>query len=309
MSSVLARVDLRTQLAGHNRLEVLMFRLRGAQRFGINVFKVQEVIKTPALTRLPHTHRYVRGVAHLRGRTISVLDLAMAIGLPPLAEGEDSYVIVTEFNRSVQGFVVSAVDRIVNLTWDQIRPPPRDAGDGHYLTAVTQVDGELVEIIDVEKVLAEVLGISDAVDPELVAHAGVGGSGERPFVLVAEDSMVARNQIRRTLAQIGVEAVAVGDGKAALDLLQQWSEQDPERLARLSMVISDIEMPVMDGYALTTRLRADPRLQHLYVLLHTSLSGVFNEAMVERVGANRFIPKFTPDVLAEAVLAQVRGED
>ena len=309
MSSVLASVDQRTQLAGHNRLEILMFTLGSNQRFGLNVFKIQEVIKCPPLSVLPHSHPVVRGVATMRGKTIPVLDLSKAVGRRPLADAAGNYVIITEFNRTVQGFLVKAVDRIVNMNWEQILPPPKGAGREHYLTAVTEVDGTMVEIIDVEKVLSEVIGVPENISQEILTSAATAHreGGEQPHILVADDSMVARNQIKRTLDQLGISSTLAPDGKKALDLLLQWAEHEPERLSSLTMLISDVEMPEMDGYTLTTKLRGDPRLKDIFVLLHTSLSGVFNNAMVEKVGANQFIAKFKPDFLADAVLKQVEA--
>ena len=312
MSSVLASVDQRTQLAGHNRLEILMFRLDNKQRFGLNVFKIQEVIQCPPLTVLPHSHPVVCGIANMRGKTIPVLDLAKAIGRRPLSDTAGHFVIITEFNRSVQGFLVKMVDRIINMNWEQILPPPKGTGRDSYLTAVTEVDGELVEIIDVEKVLFEVIGVNEEISSEILADAAITQDEEsfehRPHVLVADDSMVARNQIKRTLDQLGIESTLASDGKKALDLLEHWAEQEPEKLRNLTMLISDVEMPEMDGYTLTTRLRADARLKNTFVLLHTSLSGVFNNAMVEKVGANQFIAKFKPDLLAAAVMKQVKAK-
>ena len=305
MSKVLASVDQRTQLAGHNRLEILMFRLDGPQRFGINVFKIQEVIHCPPLTDVPQAHHVIRGIANMRGKTIPVLDLGRAIGRPGIEDPGSAFVIVTEFNRSVQGFLVRMVDRIVNMNWEQIMPPPKGAGRNSYLTAVTRIDDELVEIIDVEKVLSEVIGVSEEISPEVLEEVRSEETEERPHILVADDSMVARNQIKRTMDQIGVECTMATDGKKALDILERWAEEDPEKVRNLTMVISDVEMPEMDGYTFTTRVRSDPRLEHLYVLLHTSLSGVFNNAMVEKVGANEFIAKFKPDLLAGAVLKRI----
>lgn len=305
MSTVLASVDQRTQLAGHNRLEVLMFTLDGRQRFGINVFKIQEVIQCPALTEVPHSHPVVRGIANMRGKTIPVLDLGMAIGRLRLQDPREAFVIVTEFNRSTQGFLVRMVDRIVNMNWEQMLPPPNGAGRESYLTAVTRIDDELVEIIDVEKVLSEVIGGEEAISDDVLAEASAVEYECRPHILVADDSMVARNQIKRTLDQINIDATLVTDGRKALEQLQQWAEHDPDRIRDLAMVISDVEMPEMDGYTLTTNIRNDPRLSGLYVLLHTSLSGVFNHAMVEKVGADEFIAKFKPDLLATSVLKQV----
>ncbi|HFB98968.1 MAG TPA: purine-binding chemotaxis protein CheW, partial [Bryobacterales bacterium] len=134
MAGILDGVDQRTQLVGQNRLELLLFTLGDRQRYGINVFKVQEVIHCPTLTAVPHAHPIVRGIANMRGRTIPVMDLARAIGKRPLPEGSDLFVIITEYNRSVQGFLVSAVDRIVNMNWEEILPPPKGMGKDNYLT-------------------------------------------------------------------------------------------------------------------------------------------------------------------------------
>ncbi len=302
MAGVLDGVDRRTQLAGHNRLELLLFRLEGRQRYGINVFKVQEVIQCPPMTHVPHAHPVVRGVANLRGKTISLMDLAMAIGQHPLEDFANSYVIITEYNQSTQGFLVRSVDRIVNLAWDEIHPPPKGSGN-NYMTAVTNLEGSLVEIIDVEKVLAEVIPPSTTVDRAIVEQSESESSAAH--ILVADDSSVARNQVKRTLDQLGIQTTLAKNGREALDLLKSLAAQGPIE-EQLVMVISDIEMPEMDGYTLTTEIRNDPKLRDLYVLLHTSLSGVFNNALVEKVGADKFIPKFKPDELANAVLERLK---
>ena len=308
MSGVLASVDMRTQLAGHNRLELLLFRLDSDQLFGINVFKVQEVIQCPALTQIPDSHRVVSGVANLRGRTVTIMDLGKAIGCKGVANPRDNFVVVTEYNQYVQGFLVGGVDRIVNMNWGEILPPPKGIGNDNYLTAVTKVDGALVEIIDVEKVLAEVIGWKEDVSQDLIDEAAHHDEEITPCILVADDSSVARNQIKRTLDQLGVQCVLAKDGKEALDMLKSWADDQQSVTLddRLFMVISDIEMPEMDGYTFTTEVRKDPRLCNLHILLHTSLSGVFNNAMVQKVGANDFIAKFQPDVLAAAVLKRLR---
>ncbi|MBI3771304.1 MAG: chemotaxis protein CheV [Gammaproteobacteria bacterium] len=304
MAGVIDSVDQRTQLAGHNRLELLTFRLRGKQRFGINVFKVQEVLQCPALTQIPHSHPVVRGVATMRGKTIPVMDLSMAIGAGAIGDTSKCFMIVTEYNRSTQAFLVGAVERIVNLNWEEILPPPKGSGKDSYLTAVTRIDNELVEIIDVEKVLAEVTQASTEVSKEVTDS--VESSLSEQHILVVDDSSVARNQIKRTLDQLGLQCTLATNGREALKMLQEWAETQDERLDRLAMVLSDVEMPEMDGYTLTIEIRKDSRLQKLYVLLHTSLSGTFNLAMVQKVGADKFVPKFKPDELAGEVLQRVR---
>ncbi|ACL72301.1 chemotaxis protein [Thioalkalivibrio sulfidiphilus] len=306
MTGVLDEVNRRTQLVGQNRLELLMFHLGDKQLFGINVFKVREVIPCPPLKRMPDSHPVVAGIAHIRGSTVPLIDMAKAIGKAPLPKTEGTFVIMTEFNRTVQGFLVSAVDRIVNLNWDAIRPPPKGTEKGSYLTAVTNVDNKLVEIVDVEKVLELVTGPAKGVSAE-IAQAGQEASGRVRRVLVADDSSVARKQIKRSLDEIGVESIIVKDGREALDTLKELTAVTGSIDDQIALLLSDIEMPEMDGYTLTSELRKVPELAGLHVILHSSLSGSFNAAMVQRAGANRFLPKFNPDELAAAVLEHIKG--
>ena len=309
MASVLDSVDSRTQLAGHNRLELLLFRLQGKQRYGINVFKVQEVIRCPKLTHIPQADNRVVGVAHLRNRTIPVMDLGLAISNQPIQDIENSFVIVTEYNRFIQGFLVAAVDRITNMNWKDILPPPKGSGSESYLTAVTHIDKEMVSIIDVERVFADIMGANEEISDD-VLQGSVDMETEKPkHVLVVDDSSVARNQVKRVLEKVGIECTLANDGQAGLEVLESWVANGENIDEKIALVISDIEMPRMDGYTLTTKIRKDPRLQGLYVMLHTSLSGVFNNSMVEKVGANHFIPKFKPNELANTVMNLVNNRD
>jgi two-component system chemotaxis response regulator CheV len=301
MASMIDGVDQRTQLVGHNRLELLLFQLGTRQRFGINVFKVKEAIPCPRLTKIPNSHPVIRGTAHIRGMTISIFDLSMGIGGRPVEDITKSFVIITEYNRSVQGFLVSNIERIINISWADIMPPPSAVGRNNYMTAVTKLDNELIEIIDVEKVLAEVIGTDLRVSDNLIESFTERNAEIRPHILVADDSSVARNQIKRTMEQIGIDTTIVNDGRQALNQLKAWAEQGIDVKNHIAMMISDIEMPEMDGYTLTTEVRKDPQLKDIHILLHTSMSGNFNTNMVEKVGADRFIPKFSPDDLAIAV--------
>ncbi|MCW8878746.1 MAG: chemotaxis protein CheV [Kangiellaceae bacterium] len=308
MSSILDSVNQRTQMVGQNRLELLLFRLRGKQVYGINVFKVREVLQCPELTELPQRNPVVRGVAHIRGMTISVIDLSLAVGGPSLGDVRDCFVVIAEYNRKVQGFLVRSVERIVNMNWSDIHPPPKGSGRSSYLTAVTDIEGELVEIIDVEKILAEITPNNAVVSQEIVEEH-LGKAPEDKVVLIADDSSVARGQIKRTIEQLGFKTKVCKDGKEAYEWLESVVEQGKNIDDEVLLLISDIEMPEMDGYTLTAEIRANDKLSHMWVMLHTSLSGVFNEAMVQKVGANDFIPKFNPDELAQAVQKRMDLED
>ena len=297
--NVLNDIDARTNLVGESRLELLLFRLQGKQRYGINVFKVREVVTCPDLTRMPDAHPSVLGLVNMRGITFMVVDLMVALGMPANTDLSTSSIIVAEYNRKIQGFLVPHIEHIINKQWEDILPPPKMVGKDHYLTGVTRLDDELIEILDVEKVLYEITGLEhdendeldDSLEDEFLAIAS------RCHVLVADDSSVARNQVKRTLKKLGIECTVCNDGRLALDQLELWAKEGAEEFKRLAIVISDVEMPAMDGYTLTSEIRKNPVLTDLTVLLHTSLSGVFDSSLLEKVNADGFLSKFDSEDL------------
>jgi len=307
MAGVLDPVNQRTQLVGENRLELILFSLNGKQIYGINVFKVKEVLQCPKLTTMPHSSPVFRVVAHIRVGTIPILDLGLATGASPMENISQCFVIITEYNRRIQGFLVRGVERIVNMNWSDIQPPPKGLSNDNYLTAVCQVDKEMVEIIDVEQILSEVAPTRQAIS-EGIINAGVTENARKHHILIVDDSSVARKQIKRCMEQVGFATTVLCDGREALTFLQNLVAEGKDVTKEFSMVISDIEMPEMDGYTLTTSIRNDSRLQDLFILLHTSLSGVFNESMVKKVGADGFLAKFQPDELASLAIQTVQAQ-
>ena len=301
MAGILDSVNKRTQLVGQNRLELLLFHLNREQYYGINVFKVREVLRCPEITPIPNTHPWLKGIAHIRGQTVSIIDMNLIINNEPMTDVENGFVIISEFNRSVQGFLVSSVDRIINMNWEDILPPPSGIGSDHYLTAITRFDEKLVEVLDVEKILDIIAPVST--ECTIIPIQEQGDNKNNP-ILVVDDSSVARKQIKSAIEGLGYSCILVKNGREALDVLKK-SAEETDLSKRISLVISDIEMPEMDGYTLTSAIRNHPQLKGLTVILHTSLSGVFNQSMIQRVGANAFIPKFNPDELGAAVQAAV----
>lgn len=306
MPGILESVNQRTQIVGQNRLEMLLFRLNGPQLYGINVFKVREVITCPKLTLIPMRNPIVRGIAHVREGTISIIDLNAAIGGPELADVENSLLIITEYNMRVQGFLVNSVERIINKKWDSVLHPPETAGAEHYLTAITHSAGQLIEVLDVEKIIAEVIPVRTEVSSVLVDTKVVEAAADK-LVLIVDDSMVARKQIKRCVEQLGASTVVLNDGKEALDHLRALVAAGEDVASKYLMMISDIEMPEMDGYTLTAAINEDERLAGLYILLHTSLSGIFNLEMVKKVGADDFLAKYFPDDLALKVIERIES--
>jgi two-component system chemotaxis response regulator CheV len=297
-TALLDSVESHTRLAGHNRVAMLLFRLGEKQLFGINVFKVREVLRKPPLERLPGMHELMAGSFDYRGKTIPVIDLAAAMGYPPQANAESAHLLVTEFSCTVQGFLVADFQRIAHFTGETLEAPSSALGFGGRVSAVSRIDGQLMAVVDVEQILAGIEGSAKEVSHHIQQQA------EHQHlsllrVMVVDDSVIARQRITGLFEQMQVECVVCQDGREALERLQSMLESGEQMV---SLVVSDIEMPRMDGYALTRAIRETPALRKLKVLLHSSLSGVFNEALVRDVGADRFIAKFQPDLLAKTVM-------
>ncbi|WP_415904460.1 chemotaxis protein CheV [Neptuniibacter sp. QD48_55] len=307
MSGILDSVNLRTQMVGQNRLELLLFALETDQQYGINVFKVREVLQCPELTEVPRQTSAIKGMAHIRGETIPVLDLSEAIGRQtvPHEQRQDCFLIVAEYNRRTLAFLVRKVDRILNTQWDQIMAPPTEIGVENYLTAIFEYESKLIEILDVEQILADLYPMATEVSKD-VADDTVREKARDYQILIVDDSSVARNQMQRSLEGLGIKVTSCNNGRMAWDLLRDMADRGTDVTTHFLMVISDIEMPEMDGYTLTSMIREDERMSNMHVVLHTSLSGGFNVSMVKKVGADGFLAKFNPDDLATAVVQRIQ---
>lgn len=308
MSDLLSSIDARTRLAGTNKLEILLFALgldsRTGRRetFGINVFKVREVMRTPPITSAPDMPAAVKGMVSLRGALVPVVDLADYIGMQP--ESPREIMIVTEYNGKTQGFLVESVDTILRLDWAQMRVPPQmlTSNLGGLVTAVTELpDGCLVMMLDVERVLAE----TDKVDDAMIFN-GISSLGRDDLtILFADDSSVARGQIERTLGVLGIKHISAVNGRAAWEELLRIATvaEASGRHAKdyVQLVLTDVEMPEMDGYLLTKNIKADPRFAGIPVIMHSSLSSMSNQQLGRSVGVDEYVPKFEPHRLAETL--------
>jgi two-component system chemotaxis response regulator CheV len=305
-NQLLDSVDARTKLAGSNKMEVLLFSLDSKEIFGINVFKVREVSPTPPITLTPNMPFGVEGVISLRGSIIPVISLSKFI------KGEDANapmggtMIVTEFSRHTQGFLVSEVDRIIRVDWDKVKPPENMlAGQDGMITAITELDdGRLVSILDVERVLAEVLG------EKPVPTLPKVDTRQNLTVFFADDSSVARKEITNVLEKLGLKYIQANDGLEAWNKLQgianrAAAESIPVR-NQLQLILVDAEMPEMDGYVLTRNIKSDARLAGIPVVMHSSLSSEANRTMGQRVGVDAYVAKFDPAFLADTLLALLK---
>lgn len=308
MSELLKSVDARTRLAGTNKLEILLFTLGvdpvsgRMETFGINVFKVREVMRVPELTRAPEMPHAVEGMVSLRGILVPVIDLAKYAGLQTASAPE--ILIITEYNGHTQGFLVNNVDTILRLEWSNVKVPPAmlTAHMNGLVTAVAELkDNRLVMLLDVEKILDDTTGEKDNPAFDLLTPLDVADR----CVFFVDDSAVARKQIERTLTALGLKFRSAGNGLQAWQELEGLAAQATARQQPLTdliqVILTDVEMPEMDGYVLTRRIKADPRFSGIPVVMHSSLSSVANQQLGHTVGVDDYVSKFEPQVLARVL--------
>jgi two-component system chemotaxis response regulator CheV len=309
MSELLKNIDARTKLAGNNKLEILMFTLgvdnRSGRRetYGINVFKVREVMRVPEITQSPDMPNAVEGMVSLRGALVPVIDLAKYVGVQ--CDAKPVIMIVTEYNGHTQGFLVEAVDTILRLDWSSMRVPPEmlNSQTGGLVTAVTELpDKRLVMMMDVEKVLAETgqFGSDD-----LIAKSVQPLAIPNRTVFFADDSSVARKQIEKTLDAMQVKYIsAINGNRAWIELKKIADYADASHIPVsdiIQVILTDVEMPEMDGYMLTRKVKADKRFANIPVLMHSSLSSDSNQQLGKAVGVDEYVPKFEPQKLAQTL--------
>ena len=314
MSELLKSIDARTKLAGTNKLEILLFSLGVNQKngrretFGINVFKVREVMRTPPITSAPEMPSSVEGMVSLRGALVPVVDLAKYAGV--VTDTPRSIMIVTEYAGHTQGFLVEAVDTILRLDWSQMKVPPDmlTAELGGLVTAVTELpDGRLVMMMDVEKVLSE----TTHYDEDSIYRNIEPINNPKLTVLFADDSVVARRQITRTLEAMNVKYIEAVNGRDAWNELEKigaYAQASGQEVTDLvSLVLTDVEMPEMDGYILTKKIKSDSRFAGIPVIMHSSLSGMSNQQLGKSVGVDEYVAKFEPHKLSETLTRRLLG--
>jgi len=299
--SLLDNVDARTKLAGSNRMEILLFSLGTHETFGINVFKVREVSKTPSITKTPNMPAGVEGLISLRGNVIPVVSLSKVMGLADAPPELGSSMMVTEYSKRTLGFLVHGVDRIIRVDWERVRAPESVTSGAHaYITAITELDdGKLVSIVDVEEIMAKTFGEAIIGQIERIED------GENLCVFFVDDSAVARKKITEVLEKLGVKH------KYAQNGLEAWTRLSGMAAAavqagrslrdEINVILVDAEMPEMDGYVLTKNIKSDNRFEGVSVVMHSSLSSEANRSMGKRVGVDAYVAKFDADALAETL--------
>jgi two-component system chemotaxis response regulator CheV len=293
------QIDARTNLAGTNKMEILLFSLGSNEKFGINVFKVKEVSQAGKITRTPNMPSGVDGIISLRGHVMPVLNLAKFMGMNPAEKHQT--MMVAEYNTHILGFLVESVDRIIRVDWDKVRATEGMLSDkGSLITAITELpDGTLVSILDVEQILANAFGEGVVGNVEKVesAHA--------LCIFFADDSMVARRKIAEVLDKMGVKHIQANNGHEAWERLKTMADAAQNSGVSLhdqiQVILTDAEMPEMDGYVLTQNIKADSRFDGIPVVMHSSLSSEANRAMGRRVGVDYYVPKFDSLILSSTL--------
>ncbi|MFN4003169.1 MAG: chemotaxis protein [Hylemonella sp.] len=312
VTSTTSRAENTAATGGGNQFELLLFHLGQAanserrELFGINIFKVREIMVMPTLTKMVTAPPHVLGVANIRGQIIPVIDLPALAGCTP-RKGE-GILLVTEFARTTQGFAVEEVTEIVRVDWKHVLSA--EGRGGQLVTSIARIDGDapdsrLAQVIDVERILQEVM-------PEQArSEASPGKRLSVPagsVVLVADDSPMARGIIEKGLQAMGAPYIMTKSGKEAWEQLQQLAAQAraegrPVR-DKVALVLTDLEMPEMDGFTLTRQIKADVQTSSIPVVVHSSLTGSASELQAQSAGADAYIAKFHIDELGDK-LAEV----
>jgi two-component system chemotaxis response regulator CheV len=311
MNSVQQEVDERSNLTNSNKFELLLFRLGAddkgehSELYGINVFKIREIVAMPQVTAVAGSQPHMLGVVNLRGQIIPVMDLPSIVGVKP--KTGLNIMLVTEFARSTQAFAVESVDEIVRLDWSQVLSA-EGSNAGGMVTSIARLDGDvnstrLAQVLDVETILRKMM----PAEGDEISEEAVGKLPLKPgaLVLAADDSVVARNLIERGLEAMGAPYVMLKTGKEAWDKLQSIADGcKAEGIPvedRVALVLTDLEMPEMDGFTLTRLVKQDARFAKIPVVIHSSLSGKTNEDHVRGVGADAYVAKFVAEDLANTI--------
>ncbi|HTN33270.1 MAG TPA: chemotaxis protein [Marinobacter sp.] len=278
--------------------KLLLFRLSDRQLFGIGTLKIREILPLMRLTKLPYSHSAVIGTATFRDSAVPVIDMAAAVGYPALTEEEraNGSVIITDVQRQEIGFLVRGVQQIIETDWKQVMPPPR-ALNKAFITGLLDVDGDIIQLLDVELLLAKVYPESlNAQDVMLTdVQSGILKSLN---ILMVDDSYVARKQLSDVLDSKDISYQVTSNGDNALQIL--LSEHESGR--PVDILVSDIEMPGLDGYELTFNIRDNSALKQPYIILHTSLNSEMSLSYANQVGANEALTKFDAEELLQAML-------
>lgn len=290
----------RSSLSSSNHMEMLTFRLTDGQLYGINVFKIIEIVECPSrLDRIPHSHPAVKGVVDFRGSAISVIDLSQALDMTPVDFKHGlGYLVVCEYNNQLNAFLVSSPEVLLTRSWESIKKP--EGFNAPSLVAIAYDDhDEMILLLDIEGILAEIIGLNQKVENQVIETAKAHCHGKR--VVLVDDSSSALNMMRAALSEIGMEITQYDSAVKALETMQGSAGFS------VDLIVSDIEMPGMDGFTFIRSLRSSAKFSAVPIILHSSMSNPTNAIKAQEAGATAFIAKFDPNLLIAQVLQLISG--
>jgi two-component system, chemotaxis family, chemotaxis protein CheV len=297
MSSPIDEALQRTSLSMSNQMEMLIFRLTDKQLYGINVFKIVEILECPKrIDRMPHSHPAIKGVVDFRGKAIPAMDLSEAVGLEEKKFSDElAYLIICEYNRQLTAFIIESPEYLMTRSWTDIHKPK--GVSAKTLVAIAYTDAEeAVLLLDVETILNDVVGLDRSADECLPNQDHLDWS--KLNILLVDDSSSALLLLQSLLDKLGCRHTSVQSADQALDFLNKRQLENP---LSIDMVISDIEMPGMDGFTLVRTLRENQAFRDLKIMLHSSMSNPTNKIKATQVGADDFVAKFDPVSLSARI--------
>lgn len=282
---------------------VLVFSITRQQRFALGTLKIQEIVPYQSMYVFPNSNPSVLGVIPLRGKTVPILDMAASVGFRPLNEEEKAkgVIIVTDCQRKTVGFLVRSIEKIMEFNWNDIQSPPKSAGLKACITGVCHINDQLIQLVDLEYVLSNVF--PDDPSNHFAVLTDVQREKLKPMnILLVDDSLVARKQLSDALNHMNILYQVTDDGTLALEIMKNAANEGRP----IDLLVSDIEMPGLDGYELAFSIRDDPTLRDAYIVLHSSLSSHISLSQARQVGANEALTKFN---VHELIAAMLRGAE
>lgn len=289
----------RSKLSSSNQMEMLTFRLTDGQLYGINVFKIIEILECPKrIDKIPQSHPAIKGVVSFRGQGITVIDVSEAVGMQKVDyQHELGYLVVCEYNNQLNAFLVKQPETLLTRGWDEIKKP--EGFHAPSVVAIAYADNEeMILILDIETVLADVVGMEVELEQEIIDRAAEQCAGKQ--VLLVDDSNSAMLLMKNTMERLGVAYKNFDSAVKALAFLEE--KVSTGQPVEFDLIISDIEMPGMDGFTFTRNVRALKELAETPIALHSSMSNPTNQQKAEEAGADEFIAKFDPEALSNLVL-------
>jgi len=300
---------------GTNELELVDFRILKEENgevyegiFGINVSKVREIIKYPKLTELPGVPDFIEGIFDLRGVVIPVVDLAKWMGIKvPENANIQPRVIIAEFNNVLIGFVVHEAKRIRRINWSDIEPASFTSGHGvldkSKITGVTRIENnEVLLILDLESVVEELGFYQPEVDADIQIDKFSG------MALILDDSVIARKIVKEAMNKMGFTVVEAKDGREGLEKLEEmYNIYGDDIKEELKIIISDVEMPLMDGFHFAAKVKDDPRFSDIPIVFNSSISDHFSEQRGKDAGGEGYLVKFDANKFYTEVAKIVRS--